>query len=76
MAKEYFLLITESDLEPFLHGPYSSEERDTRAKGHRQEHGVEDGVFALDIEWDTQKIDIYAYSGGFMEDGDMPEVPA
>ena len=65
-----YLLIMIGDIEPELRGPFDSEEtRDQAAVAHRRQHGLDDGVFAVDVDWDARELDFWAYAAGeFMDE--------
>jgi hypothetical protein len=81
MAKKatYYVLVVEGGVEPSLSDPFKSwEDRDKEAKKVRNE-GVdgqgdpeENGVFWLDVTADG-KVQVGAYSNGFMESEDEKE---
>lgn len=61
---KYYIVHVVGCIEPYLYGGFStSYKRDGEAKSL----GDEDGVFALDIDWDAKTINISSYSGAFME---------
>jgi len=63
----YLLLIIEEDVEPYLRGPYKTEQqRDCAAVKHKRKVGNEDGIFALNITSDG-RAQVHAFSGGFMD---------
>jgi hypothetical protein len=72
--KQYYVLFVYGDVEPHLHGPYSTcEERDEKAQELRRENGMEDGG----IYWLSQDADVRlecgSYSGDFFHNiGDKP----
>jgi hypothetical protein len=51
MKKTYYLLVIEGGVEPFLRGPYQTEdERDNAAKQIRRSCDEDDGLFWADID--------------------------
>lgn len=47
---DHYLLVVRGDVEPELHGPYSSDgARVIAARSHREEDGSEDGLYRLDV---------------------------
>ncbi len=68
MAMEYRIVQVAGGVEPFIHGPFPTEdERDAEAVNLAYEDD-EDGVFALDIDWEAKTVEIFSYSGAFIEE--------
>ena len=73
--KTPYLLVMRGDIEPELHGPYETQTaRDKAAIAHRREHGLDDGVFALDINREPLDLDIWSYGAGFMDEGEESDM--
>lgn len=67
-ARTYYVVFVEGDVDPYLHGPFSSEEaRDKKARQLRREdrQDLKSGIYRLDCT-PVPKLD--AYSGAFFED--------
>ena len=60
------LLSIAGDVEPELHGPFSTEAiRDDAARLHRKEHGDEDGLFRVDA---TGNVEIASFTGAEVDE--------
>ena len=69
-VNQYYVLFVEGDVEPYLHGPYQTEnERDQAAHKLRaaDRDALKSGIYRLDCT-PAPKVD--AYSGAFFEDDD------
>jgi hypothetical protein len=65
MKKTYYLLVIEGGVEPFLRGPYQTEdERDNAAKQVRRSCDEDDGLFYADID-ETALLNVSAYTAAF-----------
>ena len=65
MKPKYYVLLVWNDIEPELHGPYGlAAARNDRARVLKQEHGDDNGIFALDINRKGQPK-VRAYSSAF-----------
>jgi len=67
-SRQHYVLFVYGDVEPHLHGPYSTPEaRDEKAREIRRENGMEDGG----IYWLSQSADgklaCGPYTGGFFD---------
>ena len=61
-----YLLVMHGDVEPELHGPFSTEAiRDDAARLHRKEHGDEDGLFRVDA---TGNVEIASFTGAEVDE--------
>lgn len=73
---ECYLIETVGDIDPVLHGPYTTSSGRNKAALHLRgkDPQGENGIFALDVI--DGKLSVYAYSGGFMETALKPVTKA
>ena len=74
-AIDLYLTIIIGDVDPVIYGPFDTElARDQTALKYRRRTGnLDDGIFMLDINRDTRRPTVYAYSGGFFEQETLNE---
>lgn len=64
---KYYVLIVYGDVEPALRGPFPGPgHRDDMAKLYKRHYGDEHGIYRLDQEGETLKVDSYSH-GVFLE---------
>jgi hypothetical protein len=70
----YYLLVMAGDIEPELRGPFESEiEVDEAALAHRKaDPDKDDGLYPVTVA-DDGELNIEAYSGGYLDDGEEEE---
>jgi hypothetical protein len=65
MKKKYYLLAVEGGVEPFVQGPYETEdERDHAAEQIHRGQEEDDGLFWADID-DAAGLTVGSYAAGF-----------
>lgn len=63
VAKDYYLLAMLGDVDPYLIGPFGSEDtRTAAAKTHRENSGDEDGLYRLTVD-KGNAIDVNTFAG-------------
>ena len=69
MKKTRYLLAVEGGVEPYVQGPYQTEdERDHAAKEIHRGQDEDDGLFWVDID-DIAVLTVGAYTAGFFWEG-------